>query len=116
MKATVKAIGEVVKTSDKFKKREVVLTFEGGQYPQHRVHQLTQDKVSLADGLSVGDEVEVEINYRGREWTSPQGEVKYFNTDEIWKLTKVGGKTPQPPQSTAVPNTPVGHVVDDLPF
>lgn len=112
MKAVVKAIGEVVIVSEKLRKRDVVLTLEGGQYPQHRVHQLTQDKVSLADGLQVGDEVEVEINYRGREWTSPQGEVKYFNTDEIWKLTKVGS---QAPQSTAVPNTPVGHV-EDLPF
>lgn len=114
MKAVVKSIGEVVISSEKFKKRDVVLTFENGQYPQHRVNQLTQDKVSLADGLQVGDEVEVEINYRGREWTSPQGDVKYFNTDEIWKLTKVGGQAP------AIPNTPVGNVEDlindNLPF
>jgi hypothetical protein len=95
MKAVVKAIGKLEIVSDKFKKIDVVLTFVGGQYPQHRIHQLTQDKVRLADGLSVGDEVEVEIIYRGREWTSPQGEVKYFNTDEIFELTKVGGQAPQ---------------------
>jgi hypothetical protein len=34
----------------------------------------------------VGDEVEVGINLRGREWTSPQGEVKYFNTIQGWKI------------------------------
>jgi len=26
---------------------------------------------------------------RGREWTSPQGEVKYFNTLDAWRVEAV---------------------------
>ena len=78
--------------SDKFKKRELVLTLEASTpYPQHVSFQLSQDKCGLADSLNIGDEVKVLFNIKGREWTSPQGEVKYFNTLEAWKLEKVGG-------------------------
>ncbi|MBT3592850.1 MAG: hypothetical protein HN519_02635, partial [Hellea sp.] len=28
---------------------------------------------------------------RGRDWTSPQGEVKYFVSLEAWRLDKVSG-------------------------
>ena len=36
------------------------------------------------------DQIEVSFNIRGREWTSPQGEVKYFNTLEAWRIEKMG--------------------------
>lgn len=113
MQAKIKFIGETVIVSEKFKKRDVVLTFDNGQYPVDRIHQLSQDKTSLIDGYAVGDVVNVEINYRGREWTSPQGEVKYFNTDEIWKMERVSGAATatQPPVVEQVQETK-----DDLPF
>jgi hypothetical protein len=44
----------------------------------------------LIDGFSTQDQIEVSFNLRGREWTSPQGEVKYFNTLEAWRIEKVG--------------------------
>jgi single-strand DNA-binding protein len=53
--------------------------------------QLVQDKVSLIDSFNVGDEVKVYFNLKGREWTSPQGETKYFNTIDAWKMEKLGG-------------------------
>jgi len=28
----------------------------------------------------------VTFNLRGREWRNPQGEVKYFNSLDVWKL------------------------------
>jgi single-strand DNA-binding protein len=105
VKGTIKAIGEVVVVSEKFKKRDLVLTFEGGQFPQDRLHQLTQDRVSLIDGYKVGEVVNVSINYNGREWTSPTGEVKYFNTDEVWKIERVGGE----------PLEPIGNFLDEEP-
>jgi hypothetical protein len=82
-----------------------VLTFEGGQFPQDRLHQLTQDRVSLIDGYKVGEVVNVSINYNGREWTSPTGEVKYFNTDEVWKIERVGSE----------PLEPIGNFLDEEP-
>jgi len=79
-------IGETQQISQKFQKREIVIKTEG-DYPQFIGCQLTQDNCSIADQFVEGQEVNASINLRGREWTSPQGEVKYFNTLEIWKMT-----------------------------
>jgi single-strand DNA-binding protein len=86
-------IGQTKVVSDKFKSRELVLKTED-KFPQFIPFQLTQDKVDLADNLKVGEDVEASINIRGREWKSPQGEIKYFATLEIWSLqltNKVSG-------------------------
>jgi single-strand DNA-binding protein len=97
---TIKVINATQVVNDKFKKREIVITDNSNtQYPQHIICQLTQDKCSLADQFYVGDEVKVDINLRGREWTSPQGEVKYFNTIEIWKISSTTA-TKQPEQQS----------------
>lgn len=87
----IKAKFDTVQVSEKFKKREFVLTIEpSSPYPQHVSFQLVQDKVSLIDNYNVGEEVKVFFNLKGREWTSPQGETKYFNTIDAWKLEKMG--------------------------
>jgi len=76
--------------SEKFSKRTfVVETAE--QYPQQIEFQLTQDKCDYLDVYKVGDQVNVSINIRGRAWTNPQGEVKYFNTLEAWRLERLDG-------------------------
>lgn len=106
IKGIVKFIGETEQVSDKFKKREFVVTM-AGQYPQHIQMQCTQDKVVMLDNLPLYTEVNCHINLRGREWTSPKGEVKYFNTIECWKLEVVGENTTTPPKIVKD---------DDLPF
>ena len=40
--------------------------------------------------FSAGEEVKITFNLRGREWTSPKGEVRYFNSLDIWKIELVG--------------------------
>lgn len=113
------------KVSDRFQKREFVLTTEASTpYPQHVSFQLTQDKVNLLDQFNVGDEMKIQFNLRGREWNGPQG-IKYFNTLEAWRIEKLagGGLTPnQNTQSNNIEST--GSPVftsnvndnDDLPF
>jgi hypothetical protein len=96
--------------SEKFSKREFVVETPS-QYPQQILFQLTQDKCSLLDGLQVGQEIDVHLNIRGRSWTNPQGETKYFNTLEAWKID-VLGNAPQTKQTT----TPANEEEDDLPF
>jgi hypothetical protein len=91
----VKLVKDEEVISDKFKKREFILTDASSMYPQDISFQLTQDKCSLADGMKAQDQVEVSFNLRGREWTSPQGEVKYFNTLEAWRIEKMGAAAPQ---------------------
>ena len=94
--------------SDKFSKRIFVVE-TSDQYPQSIEFQLTQDKCDCLDAYKLGDEVNVSLNIRGREWTSPAGEVKYFNTLEAWKIERIGTQLPTPKQ-------PLHEEADDLPF
>ena len=68
-----------------FEKRDLVITTEEN-YPQTIIIQFTQQRCDLLNNLQVGQNVKVYINIRGREWTNPQGETKYFNTIEGWKI------------------------------
>jgi hypothetical protein len=91
LKGTILKVGKTQKMSDKFGKRDFVLTTnDNPTYPQHITLQCTNDKVVMLDNLSVGSEVTAHINLRGREWKNPEGEVKYFNTIECWKLDVTG--------------------------
>lgn len=91
---SVKMVGNTVQVSEKFSKREFVVTDASGMYPQDIMFQATQDKCSLLDGYQAGDQVEVSFNLRGREWTSPAGEVKYFNTLEAWRIERANQGAP----------------------
>ena len=111
--------GETQIVSDKFTKRDFVIVTDD-QYPQYISFQLTQDKVSLLDKANVGDSVMVNFNLRGREWTAPDGKVKYFNTLECWSLSvnpndkPTANLTAAPPLSEHVPDK--AGTSDDLPF
>ena len=71
-----------------FQKRDVVITTDG-QYPQDIIIQFAQGNCALLDNLQIGQMVKIHFNLQGREWTSPQGEVKYFNTVVGWKIEVV---------------------------
>ena len=75
----IKLVNDEQQISASFKKRELVVTTDE-QYPQHIMVEFTQDKCDLLNNYNVGEAVKVSINLRGREWTNPQGEVKYFNS------------------------------------
>lgn len=104
IKGKIKLIEDVQQVSDSFKKREFVVITED-QYPQHILIQCTQDRCGLLDSVKVGDDVEVSINIRGREWLNPKDNtVRHFNSIEAWKIEPVG---------TAQSEVPVD---DDLPW
>ncbi|MEX0275246.1 MAG: DUF3127 domain-containing protein [Flavobacteriaceae bacterium] len=106
-----------------FRKREMVLTTEE-QYPQHIMIEFVQDKTLLLDSYQVGQEVKVSINIRGREWTNPQGETKYFNSIQGWRIEAVqpvaeenSNMPPVPPMDAFEPVDQVSEEDhDDLPF
>jgi translation initiation factor IF-3 len=79
-------IGQTEQVSEKFKKREFVIQTKEEKFPQLISLQMTQDKVDLLDNLSIGDNVECNINLRGREWTDRNGVKKFFNTIEAWSI------------------------------
>jgi hypothetical protein len=103
--------GQTIVVSEKFSKRSFVVE-TNDTYPQVIEMQLSQDKCGLLDSINVGDEINVSLNLRGRSWTNPQGEVKYFNTLEAWKIDKLGVFTTAP-QAEA---KGVSNVESDLPF
>ena len=77
----------------------------------------------MLDKFKVGQPVKVSINLRGREWTSPQGEVKYFNSIQGWRIetlqqeTPEGGMPPVPPLEAFEPAEDLREEdYDDLPF
>jgi len=100
----VKLVNATQVVSDKFSKRTLVVV-TSDTYPQEIEVQFTQDKCGLLDGIRPGQEVTIGVNLRGRMWTNPQGEEKYFNTIEGWKIDAPG----QAPAPIAEPET-------DLPF
>ena len=108
VKGNIKVINATQVISEKFSKREFVVT-TNDMYPQEILIQLTQDKVSLLDSFKVGDNVNVSINLRGRVWTNKVGVDKYFNTIEGWKIDKDSAIGEQSPESVTAEK-------DDLPF
>jgi hypothetical protein len=108
-KGIVHNVGATNQVSDKFKKREVVLTDGATEYPQYIPFTFVQDKCSLADSLIEGQEVEFSFSLKGREWTSPQGDVKFFCTIEAFNIA--GDSKPAP---ASMPQ--VASEDEDLPF
>tara|TARA_B100001027_G_C16172155_1_gene287479 strand:- start:218 stop:577 length:360 start_codon:yes stop_codon:yes gene_type:complete len=102
--------------SNGFKKREVVITTEE-QYPQHLLIEFIQDKCNLLDSFSQGQRVKIGINLRGREWQNQNGEIKYFNSINGWRIEILDNED-------SIPETPPFETMpaeekeepDDLPF
>ena len=118
----VKLIGETQTFgSNGFRKRELVVTTDE-QYPQHIMVEFVQDKCDLLNSYKVGQDVKVSINLRGREWTNPQGEVKYFNSIQGWRVegssqAQPAGMPPVPPMEAFEPADDLNEEDhDDLPF
>jgi hypothetical protein len=76
----IKRIGATEQVKDTFKKRELILTVPG-QYEQTLKFEAVQDRVSLLDGLIVGQNVNVHFSLEGND--TAKG---CFNTLKIWKL------------------------------
>lgn len=87
----VHEIGEVQQITDTFKKRDLIVEYaENPQFVEYIKFEANQDRVSQFDGLSVGDEVDVSFNLRGRPWTNNDGVTSYFNSLVAWKVKKTG--------------------------
>jgi len=105
-----------------FRKREMVITTEE-QYPQHILIEFVQDKCDLLNDYQLGQQVVVSINLKGREWVNPQGETKYFNSVQGWRIENVqqndtqSNLPPVPPADAFEPASNFNEEDhDDLPF
>lgn len=111
---TIKMVGETETFgSNGFRKREVAVTTDE-QYPQVILIEFVQDKCDLLDKFKVNQNVSIGINIRGREWVNPQGETKYFNSIQGWKIDSKGNGASNNAPAPAAPN--LDDEDDDLPF
>lgn len=120
---TIKVVGKTQQVSDKFSKRELVVTEPSGQRPQHIPVEFTQDRTNLLDGFNPGDEVTVICYVNGREWTGRDGVTKYFLSLSGNRIERSGAAAPlmgggyqAAPPPTAADMPPIGGDDDDLPF
>lgn len=104
-------VGNIQTFESGFKKREIIVTTDE-QYPQPIAIELLQEKTELIEKfkINVGDNVKVAINLRGREWTNPEGVVKYFNSIVGWRIDK------QEAMEQGVAEDDLAPQDDDLPF
>lgn len=121
----IHAVFETKQVSEKFRKREFVLeTNDNPKYPQTVLFEMTGDRCEQLNEIAEGDEVRVEFSVRGREWHSPKGETKYFNSLDVWKVERVGAAKPKangaPPapqtRMDAAPEFGAAMTDDDIPF
>jgi hypothetical protein len=123
LNGTVKVVGKTQQISEKFSKRELVVTETTGQFPQHIPVEFTQGDTGLLDPIAPGDEVAVTCYLNGREWTGRDGVTKYFLSLKGSRIEKTGAAaTPSRPASAATPpppsmaDMPQAADEDDLPF
>lgn len=109
----VTVIGDRNQITDKFVKREFVITIDpDGQYPKPVQFQFTGDFCDKLDGVAVGDDVGVRFSLDGRRWTSPEGVDKYFTTLHCWNITVTNAADGDTP-----PDSTTDHIAnDDIPF
>ena len=113
LQGTIKKMTELQTFPSGFQKRELVLVTQE-QYPQPISIEFLQDKIGLLDTVNEGEEVKIGINIRGREWTSPQNEVKYFNSIVGWRIEKISASNAEPTQ--AVPSAAPTAAANENPF
>lgn len=118
---TVKYVKDAVRITEKFVKREFVVHTPKEQYPQVVVFEMVNDRAKELDNVNVGDEVEIDFQLRGREWTSKEGKTSVFNTLNAFKVavTKKGEGVPQEQTSAPVQEQEPVLVPEpeaDLPF
>tara|TARA_B100001173_G_C15672463_1_gene414273 strand:- start:210 stop:599 length:390 start_codon:yes stop_codon:yes gene_type:complete len=127
IKGTIKKISETVQISERFRKREFVIEYASNpDYPQPLQFEMVQDRCELLDSFQEGQQVEISFDLRGREWTNPQGQVKYFNSLQAWKLVAENHSVESPPPKPIQQNSETStqekpgwlenEISDDLPF
>ena len=127
IKGTIKKISETVQISERFRKREFVVEYSSNpDYPQPLQFEMVQDRCELLDSFQEGQQVEISFDLRGREWTNPQGQVKYFNSLQAWKLVAENHSVESPPPKPIQQNSETStqekpgwlenEISDDLPF
>jgi len=118
----VVSVVEETKTygSNGFQKRLIVLEQNDGRFANLIPLEFIKDNCSTADGLNVGDNVEVSYKLNGRKWQrDPNSEVKYFLNAEALSfkvLSGGGGGSDQSEVASANDAFSQSYDENDIPF
>ncbi len=126
IKAKLLEKGETQNITDTFRKREFVVEYaENPQYPEFLKFELIQTNCEQLDAFNPGQELNISFNLKGRKWTDKNGEVKYFNSLQAWRVERANDieqpAAGAPDAADANPpewltNAPGPQADDDLPF
>ena len=126
IKGKIEKIFATQQVTQTFRKREFVVEFaENPQYPEYVKFEMIQDKCDQLDQFAEGQTINISFNLKGRKWTDPKGEVKYFNTLQAWRISPesqdepapiTAGNSAPPPAATDEPDWLTNDDSDDLPF
>jgi hypothetical protein len=106
---------ETKQVTERFRKREFVVELaDNPRFPQFVLFQMTGDRCEGLDGFSEGDEVKLDFSLRGREWKSPKGEIRYFNSLDVWTVERADGSSRG--TGGAFDDVPPPSDQDDIPF
>ncbi len=96
-----------------FKKRIFVLSYQDDYGNEQLLPmELLQEKTSLIDNFSEGEEVLIDFDLRGRKWVSPQGIEKFFMNIVVSDIVKSEELVPDNSEEIAS----LDADTDDLPF
>lgn len=105
-----------------FTKRDIVVTDDVGQeskWPNHIAFTFKKDNANVLDSVKEKQRVKIRFAIDGREWTNPQGQVKYFTDLTGLKLDVLNadGSSTEPVPAPADPGdfADPGDI-DDMPF
>ena len=105
-----------------FTKRDIVMTDDVGtesKWPNHIAFTFKKDSASILDTVKEGQRAKIRFAIDGREWTNPQGQVKYFTdlTGLKLEVLNADGSSTEPVPAPAEPDFPDDPgAVDDMPF
>ena len=82
---TLKVLQDTQTFASGFSKREFVIEVPDGKYPQLIKFGALKDKIAMLDSVSVGDELTVTFDVRGREYNG-----NYYVDLNEWKISNAG--------------------------
>ena len=115
---TLRAILDTDQVSDSFRKREFALEIEDGKFPQTVKFQAVQDRTEMLDAFSVGQQVRVHFDLRGREYTRKRdGVTDWWVNLDCWRMEPLEeGAAASAPEVSHSDTVSGGEFDDEIPF
>ena len=105
-----------------FSKRDIVMTDDVGvesKWPNHIAFTFKKESASVLETVKEGQRAKIRFAIDGREWTNPQGQVKYFTdlTGLKLEVLNADGTSTEPVPAPAEPDFPEDPgEIDEMPF